>query len=72
MKMTKLRLGIQQVSRVYFPNNQEIFREIKEVNYFWSAYQKFRAKIEQYSAFQLSRPLNSWLGVRSQESGVRS
>ncbi len=25
-----------------------------------------------YSAFQLSRPLNSLLGVRSQESGVRS
>ena len=29
------------------PDNQEILIEIKEVNDFWSAYQKFRAKIEQ-------------------------
>ncbi len=38
---------IELLEEVNLPDNQEIIIEIKEVNDFWSAYQKFRAKIEQ-------------------------
>lgn len=38
---------IELLEEVNLPDNQEILIEIKEVNDFWSAYQKFRAKIEQ-------------------------
>lgn len=38
---------IELLEEVDFPDNQEILIEIKEVDDFWSAYQKFRAKIEQ-------------------------
>lgn len=38
---------IELLEKVNLPDNQEILIEIKEVNDFWSAYQKFRARIEQ-------------------------
>ncbi|NEP06849.1 MULTISPECIES: hypothetical protein [Okeania] len=38
---------IELLEEVNLPDNQEILIEIKEVNDFCSAYQKFRAKIEQ-------------------------
>ncbi|NEO53648.1 MAG: hypothetical protein F6K54_11500 [Okeania sp. SIO3B5] len=38
---------IELLEEVNLPDNKEILIEIKEVNDFWSAYQKFRAKIEQ-------------------------
>ncbi|NET26397.1 hypothetical protein [Okeania sp. SIO1I7] len=38
---------IELLEEINLPDNQEILIEIKEVNDFWSAYQKFRAKIEQ-------------------------
>ena len=37
---------IELLEEVNLPDNQEILIEIKEINDFWSAYQKFRAKIE--------------------------
>ncbi|MDY7005096.1 MAG: hypothetical protein SWX82_14430 [Cyanobacteriota bacterium] len=38
---------MELLEKVNLPDNQEILIEIKEVNDFWSAYQKFRARIEQ-------------------------
>ncbi|VXD20702.1 hypothetical protein [Planktothrix paucivesiculata] len=38
---------IELLEEVDFPDNQEVLVEIKKVNNFWTAYQNFRAKIEQ-------------------------
>ncbi|HEY9867039.1 MAG TPA: hypothetical protein V6D21_22890 [Candidatus Obscuribacterales bacterium] len=35
------------LEEVDFPDYQEVLVEIKKVNNFWTAYQNFRAKIEQ-------------------------
>ena len=38
---------IELLEELDFPDNQEVLVEIKKVSNFWSAYQKFRAKLEQ-------------------------
>ncbi len=38
--------NIELLESVNLPDNQEVLIEIKEVSGFWSAFEKFRAKIE--------------------------
>jgi len=55
---------IELLEEVNLPDNQEILISIKEVNHFWSASQKFRAKIEQEGiTFDNLRKKSPWREV---------